>query len=54
MRDMDAEEQGFMTSEGRFVNRKEAKEIALAAHQISKTYPYYGLYSEHVDWNIYK
>jgi hypothetical protein len=39
--------QGFVTSEGRFVDRREAKEIALAAGQISDIYGD-ELHSEHV------
>lgn len=40
----DADAQGFVTSRGRFVTRKEAGEIALEAGQIDRETPY--LFSE--------
>ena len=52
MRDMDVEEQGFTTSAGRFVNRIEAKEIALKAKQIPATYKKDILFSEFIDWTV--
>ena len=35
MRDMSAEKSGFLTTEGRFVDQVEAKQIAVNAGQIS-------------------
>lgn len=42
------ENQGFMTSLGRFVNRKEAAKIALECGQIDKLYSPPNLYSEDI------
>lgn len=50
MRDMDAEVQGFMTSEDRFVDRVEALAIAKKAGQVSKYYTRDYLISEAIDW----
>lgn len=49
-RDMEVEEQGFFTTEGRFVNRRMAKDIALKASQIPVNYNKSDLYSEYIDW----
>lgn len=48
-RDMDYEEQGFMTSKDRFVDRMEAAEIAKKAKQVAKDYNG-ALYSEFVKY----
>ena len=47
-RDMNVEVQGFKTSEGRFVDRKEALHIAMIAGQIDKHYDNDVLYSEYL------
>lgn len=47
-RDMNVEVQGFKTSEGRFVDRKEALHIAMIAGQIDKHYDHDVLYSEYL------
>lgn len=52
MRDMNVEESGFITTEGRFVGRAEANKIALEAGQISKFYDKEELYSEFINWNV--
>ena len=49
-RNMDKEKQGFWTTNNRFVERKEAKEIALKAGQISSNYNKDILYSEDISW----
>lgn len=50
-RQMDKELQGFLTNEGRFVDRKEALEIAKTNHQLKyDNYPYDELYSEFVNY----
>lgn len=51
-RDMNIEMSGFMTDSGRFVDRTEAKQIALNAGQIDKNYTYSELYSEYLDWMV--
>lgn len=51
-RDMNFEQQGFWTTENRFVNRFEAKEIALKAKQIPDTYDKGELYSEFINWEF--
>lgn len=38
--------QGFITSDGFFVNRREAMEIAIKSHQVSEKYKGMELYSE--------
>lgn len=47
-RDIDREEQGFVTSTGRFVDRKEAKEVAMDSGQINVNYPHSELFSEFI------
>lgn len=49
-RNMKKEKQGFWTTNGRFVDRKKAKEIALNAGQISPNYDKDVLYSEYISW----
>ena len=49
-RNLKAEKQGFWTTKGRFVDRIEAKQIALEAGQISDRYEREELYSEFVNW----
>ena len=49
-RNMKAEKQGFWTTRGRFVDRIEAKQIALKAEQISERYEREELYSEYILW----
>lgn len=51
-RDMNFERQGFWTTENRFVDRFEAKEIALKAKQIPDTYDKGELYSEFINWEV--
>lgn len=46
IRDMDVEEQGFMTDTGRFVSRDEAVEIAKKAGQLREGYSKTRLISE--------
>lgn len=49
-RNLKVEEQGFWTTKGRFVDRIEAKQIALEAEQISERYEREELYSEYILW----
>ena len=51
MRDMSAEKSGFLTTEGRFVDQVEAKQIAVNAGQISEKYQREKLYPGFIDWN---
>lgn len=41
---------GFITSNGRFVDRYEAKEIAIKSKQVDTNYQYDGLFSEYIKW----
>lgn len=50
-RDMEFEEQGFVTNSGRFVNREEALIIAQKAGQVRKGYANRCLYSEYVNYS---
>ena len=45
---IDQEEQGFITSKGRFVNRKEAKTIAQQANQLIRNSEFKSLISEDI------
>ena len=49
-RNLKIEKQGFWTTKGRFVDRIEAKQIALEAGQISEKYEREELYSEYILW----
>ena len=51
---MKKETKGFWTTKGRFVNRKEAKQIALNACQISSNYEKEELFSDYVRWYAIK
>lgn len=53
-RNMKKETKGFWTTKGRFVNRKEAKQIALNACQISSNYEKEELFSNYVRWYAIK
>jgi hypothetical protein len=45
-------EQGFLTTSGDFLNRKQAAEVALASGQASEiSNPKFGLSSSDLDWN---
>ena len=49
-RNMKKEKQGFWTTNNRFVDRTEAKMIALNAGQISPNYDKDVLFSEYISW----
>ena len=49
-RNLKVEKSGFWTTKGKFVDRVEAKQIALEAGQVSKNYNKDFLYSEFVMW----
>ena len=40
--------QGFLTSHNRFVNREEARKIAVECNQVTETYNRYELFSEDI------
>lgn len=50
-RDMEFEKQGFITTDGRFVDRSETLYIARCAGQIPSNYDKSLLYSEYVDYS---